>query len=325
MNIFKTRRLMYFYSQLAAMIESGMDILSSVNILIKHTKHNFFRVILVKIKQHLSKGETLGKTLSFFPDLFTPWQVSVVSYSEKSGKLAEGLNRIVGYFEKRQKIINNIFIALAYPAFISQIAIFLIPLPRLIEKGRIDYLYGVLKAAIPLYLILFIFVVIAKLIKSPGIRRFYDSFVLDVPFFGNLIKRIELTGFIQAQKCLYDSGAPMVENWKISSAVVGNLILKRSLARGVSVIERGGTLNDAFASAGVFEPEIIGMVATGVESGSIGKMLDKIVNYSESKTDLAMGILLKILPVVFFLAAACSVAYGIISFYAGYFSKIFPQ
>ena len=65
------------------------------------------------------------------------------------------------------------------------------------------------------------------------------------------------------------------------------------------------------------------MVTVGEESGDIDKMLAKLTEYYEAQASQAIGYIVKILPVVIYLAVACYVGYIIISFWVGYYSQIF--
>lgn len=322
MSIFRLRWLSIFYRELATMINSGMDVIGAMDVLCNYSGDYKMRSVTRMIREYLLSGETLSSALSKLPQLFPEWQINIVRYSEISGRLGEGLERISHYLEKDYDIQKSLIVGLAYPFALLHMAVFLLPLSTLIAGKPINYIYQVLKVVIPLYLFFFAIYIFKKLLYLSWLKKVYDAFILNLPIFGGLLKRLALTRFIRALTCLYESGVNITQGWKIAARLCDNEIIKRTLLRGVPLIEQGRGISDAFAQTEVFSGKTVGMIAAGEKSGSIDKMLEKMATYCEKESDLVMGILVRTVPLVIYVIVAFYIAYRVITFYRGYISRV---
>jgi len=323
MSIFKLKLLCSFYRELATMIRSNLGVVEAVDTLSEHFGQARIAGVAKDIKQRLAGGSTLSDALSGQDDLFARWQIDIVKYSELAGRLAEGLERICAQLDKDYDVQKKIILALAYPAVLLHIAIFGLPLASLFIGNPSDYFTQVLKIIVPLYGIIFLSRFLRGLIVKSGAKNFYDRFMLGIPLFGNLFRQFALVRFVRALKCLFESGVSIVQAWRTAAQSCPNDFLRAALLRGTPVIEKGGSLTQAFVITGVFSAKTTGMLASGEKSGSIDKMLESIAIYSEKESDMMVGILLVTLPVLIYLMVAGYIAMRVIVFYTNYFNQVF--
>lgn len=323
MNIFRLRLLINFYTQLTSMVNSGMGIISCIDILAKHGGNHKIMLISKQIKESLAKGNSLSMAMSQCGYFFPQWHIDIIKCSEASGKIGQGLQRITDYLEKDCDVQKNIIIGLAYPTLLLHIAIFALPIASLVSGGFKCYMAGVLKVFLPLYFFIFIIVFLKKLLFGAGFKKIYDGFILIIPIFGNLTKKFILAGFIRTLQCLYSSGVDIITSWNLATKTCDNQLMSNYFSRGLPVIEKGGLIQEAFIQTEVFPPKTISMITVGEQSASIDKMLDKIALYYEKENELTVGVLVKIIPVFVYLAVAGYIGYQVVAFYNNYFSKIF--
>jgi type IV pilus assembly protein PilC len=303
-----------FYRELATMIGSGMDIIGSINILSKHADNKKLKTIFFQIKQYLLKGNTLSNALYKFPKLFPEWQINIIKSTEMGGKLEEGLKNIANYLEKKLAARNKIISGLAYPFLLLHLSFILLPLPIIVTKNVSGYIIQVLKTASYFYLFITGMYILRKLWVARS-KEGYDTFILNLPVFGSLIKRINLIRFIYVLKYSYDSGVNVIKSWQAAASSCNNSIIKKSLLKGLLIIEKGEKLADAFQQTKVFPGKMLGLIDVGERSGSIDKILEKIALYSEEENKFIINNLVKIIPVVIYLIIAVYITYKIISSY----------
>lgn len=321
MFIFSLRSLIIFYRELATMINSNLNIIESLDILSNHIGDHKMKIVATAMKRCLLSGSTLSEALAKFPKLFPEWQVNIVKYTETGGKLKEGLESIVSHLEKEYAIQKKLILGLAYPVLLLHLAIFLLPIAAVLTRGLIGYGFEVLKVLVPLYFFFFMIYVFKRLLFSK-FKKGYDGFILYLPVFGNLVKRLSLIRFIRTFKCLYDSGVDIIQSWSLAVSLCNNSIIRESLLKGLPVIKQGGELISAFTTSQVFSKKMLGMIAIGEKSGSINKMLEKMALYCEHDNDAIINLLLIIMPVITFMIVAAYIGYRIISFYFNYFSQV---
>lgn len=323
MQIFRTKNLAVFYRQLAELLSSGINVIEGMNILASHGAHGRLKSISWNIRQDLSQGVSLGDAFAKYPDMFAEWHVSIIRYSETSGRLAEGLSRMADYLEKDYATLQSIVVGLAYPVALLHIAIFLLPLVKAVTCGPGAYILGLLGLIIPIYGGLFLAYGAYRFFNSAQLKAGWDSFILSIPMIGNILRRIALSKFIRALQCLSASGVPITNSWKIAAVASGNEFIKLAVLRGLPSIEEGQELTQAFSAAQVFPPQMIGMIAAAAKSGSIVQILNTIATYCEKETETAVAVLTGVLPVIVYLLVAGFIGFRIVSFYLGYFSRIF--
>ncbi len=318
----KIKKLEMFYREFATMLNSGIDIIKAADIVSTHAKDKELKAISSDIRRHLAGGGTLSEAISEFPQSFPKWHFNIIRHSEIGGKLDEGLFTIADYLQKDYDVQKKLIIGLAYPFILLHLAIFLFPLAQLITGDPLGYFFQVFNVFLALYSIFFLIYLLKRLFYLDSIKRFYDAFILKVPVFGGLYRRVSLARFIRSLKCLYDSGVNITISWQNAVDICTNDFIKQSLLRALPIIEQGGQISEAFDRAKVFPEKVIAMIVAAQESGSLDDILEKIAQYYESENEMVVGVLLVTIPLFFYVMVACYIGYRIISFYLGYFERL---
>ncbi|MDD5348307.1 MAG: type II secretion system F family protein [Candidatus Omnitrophica bacterium] len=318
---------MLFYRQLSQLLASGVSAIEAFGILESQPGPARLRNVIVRIKQSLVAGSSLADAFAYFPDFFPALHVNIIRYSEKAGRLAQGVGSLAQYLEKDYAAQQRIAVGLAYPALLLHAAMFLLPIVNAVGCsgcGIAGYLKGFLAMAIPVYGVLFlIWWAVRQRERSPQFRRGLDDFLLVIPRVGDLVRSFSLTRFIRAMQSLCSSGVSIVSAWRLSCDACGNEVIKERLLRGLELIGQGQLLSRAFMQAETFPPHIIGMIATAEKSGSIVQTLDTLAAMCERENETAITVLTVAVPVIFYILIAGFIAFRVVSFYAGYYNRIF--
>jgi type IV pilus assembly protein PilC len=322
MLFYRTRRLMIFYRELAQLVASGVPVIEAMGILSAQGGDLRLKGIAAGIKQYLEKSGSLGDAFSQFPDVFPALHINIIRYCETAGRFVEGLNSLADYLEKDYAMQQNIIVGLAYPLVLLHAAIFLLPIVNAATSGIGAYISGVLSLLIPLYGLVFLFYFLSQQ-RNEQFKTGFDNFLLQIPRIGGIVQQISLTRFIRAMQILSASGVSVVTGWRMAARACGNNVIRNALLDGLPLIEQGQTLSKAFIQARVFPASTIGMITAAEKSGSIVSTLNTIAVYFERENETQVAILVRILPVVFYLLIAGYIGFRIISFYSGYFNRVF--
>lgn len=324
MPILRTRILYLFYRQLATLVSSGVSVIEAMDILSTRMGSRRFKSVVLAIKQYLLEGNSLSDAFAVFPGFFPAWQINLIKYSETGGRITEGLTRLADHLERDYRMQQNIIVGLAYPVVLLHAAIFLLPLVN-IACGIGAYIAGVLRLIVPLYGFIFLIYLSGRMLRFPQFRGIVDGFILGIPVFGNIARQLVLTQFIRALQCLCASGVAIITGWKMAADACGNKVIKDAVMNGLEAIEQGQEISKAFIQARVFSAEMISMITAAEKSGSLVQALNTIATFSEKENETAIAVLVSTIPIFVYLVIAGFIGFRIISFYLGYFNRLFSM
>src|SRR5881396_1227573 len=111
----KSKILMIFTRQLATLIDSGLPLLRSLNVLAKQERDKVLKRTINKIADSVQSGSTFSDALALHPRIFNDLYVNMVKAGEVGGVLELVLNRLAEFQEKATKIKNKVVAAMVYP------------------------------------------------------------------------------------------------------------------------------------------------------------------------------------------------------------------
>jgi type IV pilus assembly protein PilC len=323
MPFWRTRILMMFYRELAQMVGSGVPIVEAMGILADQPGDPAIQRVAGIIRDSLAQGNTLADGFAESPDLFPLLHVNIMKYGETAGRPAECLASLAGYMEKEYAMQQTIMVGLAYPVLLLHAAMFLLPIVNAVTCGLGGYLRGFLGVFIPVYGIVFLIFAATRMQRNEQFKNGMDAFVVSLPVIGRIVRQFAITRFIRALQIMSASGVPIITAWQMAVEACGNNAVRTALLTGSDFLERGEGLSRAFRGSGVFTPQMISMITTAERSGSIVQTLNTIAVYSERENETAIGMLTRIVPVIVYILVAGFIALRVISFYIGYFNRIF--
>jgi type IV pilus assembly protein PilC len=115
--------LIIFTRQLTTMIDSGLPIVQSLDILSHQSENKTFSKIVKLIIQDVEGGTTFGDALRKHPKQFDDLYTNMVDAGEIGGILDTILARLSGYMEKAGKLKAKIKGAMIYPISILAVAV----------------------------------------------------------------------------------------------------------------------------------------------------------------------------------------------------------
>ena len=107
-----------FFRLLATMVNAGLSIMKSVNILEKQEKNVLLKRAYENIILGIKSGKNLSQTLREYGDNFSDSECSIIEAGEKTGKLNTSLLQLAEQIEKVSSMSKKLKGALMYPAAI---------------------------------------------------------------------------------------------------------------------------------------------------------------------------------------------------------------
>jgi type IV pilus assembly protein PilC len=307
----KSKVLMIFTRQLATLIDSGLPLLRSLNVLTKQERDKVLKRTINKVADSVQSGSTFSDALALHPRIFNDLYVNMVKAGEVGGVLELVLNRLSEFQEKAAKIKNKVVAAMVYPGIVMTMAVgimvFLLvfivpkftmifhdllgdkPLPPVTRFviGTSDFLknhglivLGIVVAAVTLYKFLG---------RTRGGRFVIDSFKLRMPLFGNLNRKTAISRFARTLGTLVTSGVPILQALNITRETAGNSSIAQAISQVHDSVKEGESIVQPLEASRVFPPMVISMVDVGEETGKLPEMLLKIADVYDDEVDNAVA------------------------------------
>src|SRR3989338_6350829 len=118
----KAYHLVVFSRQLATMVDSGIPIVQSLDVLADQMEDRNFQQILKKMRDDVEAGPSLSEATGRHPKAFSDFFINMIRAGESSGRLDEILDRVASYIEKAEALQRKVKASLIYPAFVSFLA-----------------------------------------------------------------------------------------------------------------------------------------------------------------------------------------------------------
>ncbi|MHC4941696.1 MAG: type II secretion system F family protein [Planctomycetota bacterium] len=295
--------IVIFTRQLATMISAGITLLDALEILVAQSEKPGFKKTLSNVAEDIRTGNDLSKALGKYPKCFSDIYVNMIRAGEVSGQLDEILVRLAEYLEDAAKLKREIKSAMTYPVvslvLILGITMFLMvgvvpsfrPVFDSLELELPAITKGVLATseAITANFLVSIGVIVALVIafiafkRSRKGSRLMDWFVLKLPVFGPLFRKVALSRFSRTFSTLIKSGVPILGSLEIVAATSGNSIISDAVLEAKESVKNGNTLSDPLARSWVFPPMVTRMISIGEKSGALEGLLEKISTFYDEQ------------------------------------------
>ena len=293
-----------FASKLAALVDAGVPIVRSLDLMANQQKLPMFKRALTKVSLDVNEGVALGAAIRKWPKVFDQLSVAMVEAGEAGGVLDESLKRLAKLLEDNAKLQNQIKGALGYPVAVLVIAIlvflgmtiFLIPtfagifedlgaeLPAFTQL--LVNLSTLLRSVVALYIVGALLIAIWMFSRYYGThngRRQVDRLILKVPLFGELIMMTATAQFCRIFSSLTRAGVPILMSLEISSQTAGNSIISDAILQSRALVQEGVLLSTALIRQKVLPDMALNMLSIGEETGEMDKMLSKVADFYEDE------------------------------------------
>ncbi|MFH0839148.1 MAG: type II secretion system F family protein [Candidatus Omnitrophota bacterium] len=285
--------------QLSTLLESGVTLLRSLNILLKQVDSRGMYKVLERIKADVEAGQSLRDALAKHPRVFSKFWINIVEAGEISGQLPSTLAQLATYLEASGSFRRKIVSALIYPIILLLVStgsilvfvIHIIPVFISIFKGfdiqlpPLTLLVVYISNFLRKYILVvtgavgaFIYALIQYVRTERG-RWQLDTLLLNTPIIGNLVLNMAVERFSTGLATLIKSGCPILLALDIVARAVGNKPIEKAIENVKASVRDGKTISEPLDKSGLFPPMVVQMVGVGEETGQLATMLDKVSRY----------------------------------------------
>jgi len=317
----KPPEIVMFSRQLALLLESGTDIVTSLDLLQDQIANQTLRRIISEVASDIRGGSPLSKALSKHPRAFSPMYSQAIAAGEQGGNLEVVLRQMAEYLERGATTEKKIKGALTYPFIVVLVAVIVVAILMTFVFPSFVSFYAQVGADLPiatrmligitdwfshygLYLIIVILAVIGLIyvyIKTPAGKYRWHKMMLRLPVIGRIVRLSELSRSCRTMSLLIRVGLPLPEVLAATVRGTTNKAVEESLSEVQQALIRGEGLAQPMSQRDIFLPLMTQMVKVGEETGNLENTLVTVAESFETeandKTNAAIGLIQPVITV----------------------------
>ncbi len=306
-SVFTMKELSVFCKQFATMLNSGITIMSALDVIYRQTTKAKNKDILLKLYEQVQTGKNLSEAMSSIPGGFPKFMISMVQAGEASGTLDVTMGRLAVHYEKDIKLKNQVSSAMIYPIILGIVGVvvvlgiftFVIPsiMGMLGDPAKLPFTtrmlfsfsklltsrwYIVMAAAVAL-------VLSVKMLKYVDqVAELFDYIKLKAPVFGVLYVQVMAASFCRTMCSVFSSGLSLIESLELAANILNNRFVAEKIERVTEEIRSGSAFSSSLAKTGIFPQMLITMLKVGEESGELDTILGKTSDYYDVEAEAAI-------------------------------------
>ena len=301
----KQKEVIMFSRQLALLLESGIDIVTSIDLFRVQAGNKAFKTTLEEIIASLRGGSSFSEALSKFPKVFPIMYCRTIAAGEQSGNLDTVLRRMAEYMERTAIATKKVKSAMTYPIVVLVVAIVVVAALVFFVMPTFTSLYTSMGAKLPaittmllnfangaakygVYVLIGLVALVVGIgmyIKTPLGRVNWDRLMLRLPVIGPIVQLNELSRCCRTISMLIKVGLPLPDIITMCIQSAGNKIMSQALTGVKQDMLAGEGLAQPMAKRAIFLPLMVQMVSVGEKTGNLGNTLTTVADSYETDAD----------------------------------------
>ncbi len=314
--------LLTFSRQLATMLESGVTLMRSFDVIVSQVESKKFFMVLEKVKKDVEQGSSLSESLGKHPKVFNQFWVSLIEVGEASGTMPMILEKLAFYLEQQAAFTSTVISAIVYPAILFVVASGAIAFFAFFVGPRFEEIFKSLGTPLPALtvalLTIFKFIqrkffvllgilgaillAIWKYNQTKQGRLNIEKLLFNLPIVGRVLKLIVVERFASQMAILIESGVPILQSLDITERLVANKTCEIIVGNIKNGVREGELLVAPMIKSDFFPPMAIQMIMVGEETGELSKMLKHVSKFYQTNVETFMkrfGTMIEPLMLVF--------------------------
>ena len=317
----KPPEIIMFSRQLALLLESGTDIVTSLDLLQDQIANQTLRQMVSEVSSDIRGGSSLSNALNKHPRAFSPMYSQAIAAGEQGGNLEVVLRQMADYMERGATTEKKIKGALTYPFIVVLVAVVVVAILITFVFPSFVSFYADVGADLPLatriligitdwashygvYLLLVILAAVGATyayIKTPAGKYRWHKMMLRLPVVGRIVRLSELSRCCRTMSLLIRVGLPLPEVLAATIRGTTNKAVEESLTEVQQALIRGEGLAQPMTKRDLFLPLMTQMVRVGEETGNLENTLVTVAESFETeandKTTAAVGLIQPVITV----------------------------
>jgi type IV pilus assembly protein PilC len=322
----KDSELASFCGQMGIILNSGLNVLSGLEVLKSQMKEKKLQRIVGIMHSNVRKGRSLASAMQdakAFPKLLC----DMIASGELSGNVDETFSNMEGFYERESRIKSKIITASIYPAMLLLVAIGMIGFFNIFVFKELGSLFSDM-ANLPastkillgfmnfingnyIYILLSLLAIILTLVYAAHHERsayFIDKVKLNMPVLGEFRIHMITARFSRSMSLFLKSAVPMLSIMESLKLLVDNQYVAVKIEDVKNELVNGRSISSALEKQNIFEPIVVQMIRVGEETGRLEESLSNLANIYDKKIENEVTKLMALIEPVFTLIIGICVA-----------------
>jgi type II secretory pathway component PulF len=307
----KTQDIIDFSNQLATLVESGIAIMTALQLLKGQASKASLKETIASLTDKIQVGSSFSQALSHHSDVFPNTYIQVIRASEQAGSLEIGLRQASGYMAQQAATASKIKRAMFYPVFVLLMAVGVVIMLITVALPPLVELFASFDVELPwttqtllavsgfvldngMYLVagaVILILLVIGLLRVPSIKLAKDRAMLKIPLIGGIIIERGVQHFCQTASMLLKAGLHITQVMDIAVQTNKNPIIRQSLHEVKEKLVQGEGLSQPLSEVKQFPPLVGEMALVGEKTGTMESTLDTLSNYYEQRVERRISIL----------------------------------
>jgi len=305
---------MFFTEQLALLLETGESLVEALKTIVNQTENPQMRLLVERIANEISEGQSFAHALSRHKAVFSSTYVNLIAASEQGGFMYQVLQQLLTMDKKREELRTTLVSAATYPLFLITFSLAVVVFVLVVVFPKFGSMFASIYDQLPastrvlmgisevmrqywIYLlagIAAVSVALQQWLRSDAGRIQVDRWKLTLPGIRELFSQIYLVQSLQVLSLSLSNGVSVMESLESCRDVVRNSLFRNLITIVEDKVQSGAGVAAGFAES-TFLPELAKhMIATGEQTGNLGKVSGRIAEYYEGQLTRKLAALSKL-------------------------------
>ena len=332
-------KFLIFNQQFVTLIRAGLPILKSLELLGDRLTDNRLGPYVRAVREEVKNGSLLSDAFAR-QGVFPPMYVTSILAGEKSGALAEVLDRFISYQRLALSVRKKVLVSLLYPSLLVVLAFALVIFLVTYVVPSFAQLYSSMQADLPVVTQVLIAVGTTArnyVLAGAGLlvigailfrlwaaretsRRKIDRVKLRIPLYGEVWIKYQVAQFARVLSTLLTGGIPLVQALETASNSLTSGLLQDALDRARKGVKEGQALSASLRSTGIFPGLSLDMMEVGESTGALPAMLGSVAEFYEDDVNTRMTAALSLIEPAIMIFMGAFVAFVLVALYLPIFS-----
>jgi len=332
-------KFLIFNQQFVTLIRAGLPITKGLDLLSERLTDEKLGPHIRGVRDDVKNGTILSEAFAskgVFPAIY----VTSVLAGEKSGALAEVLDRYISYQKLALAIRKKILMSLIYPTLLLVLVLALMVFLVTYVVPSFAELYRSMSAKLPLATEILIAIgttarnyvlggVAAVILGAIGFRYWsktlsgqerLDRVRLRTPVLGDIWIKYQVAQFSRVLGTLLIGGIPLLQALDTAANSLGTNLLRKTLHQSGKMVKEGKSLSSALRDSKIFPALSIDMIEVGESTGALPAMLGSVAEFYEDDVTTRMQAALSLIEPAIMIFMGCFVTFVLVALYLPIFS-----
>ena len=288
-----------FTERLGLLLETGVSLAVSLNAIKGQTEDPRLAAIVGSLADRVTEGKRFSEALSRHPEMFSQTYCTLVAAAEQGGFLPKVLDQLRDMDEKGRQVRSSIISALSYPAFLIVFSTVVVIFVLLFIFPKFGDLFQSIRDQLPVTTIFLMFLsdllrdhwllvllalgaglgALLAWRRTPAAQRLADRLKLQTPLIRDIFVQAYMTQVLGVLGMSLANGLPISVALAASKGVVANRLFSDFLDDLQRRINEGQTVAAGFVAAAFIPPMVRQMIATGEQTGNLGKVMTRLAEF----------------------------------------------